>query len=209
VPKTIVVTEGDCFINLSREEGFFWETLWNHPNNADLQQRRKHLNIIKPGDKVFVPDRELKELPKPTDAHHQFLLKGVRAKFTVTLMDLGKPRANEKYIFLVNGVSKEGTTDENGALTEPIPPAAREGRLLVGENQEEIVVRFGCVDPIEEISGVKTRLLNLGFYEGEIDDELTPETAIAIAEFQRSVDLTGEGELTDDTRQALVRAHGS
>jgi peptidoglycan hydrolase-like protein with peptidoglycan-binding domain len=45
--------------------------------------------------------------------------------------------------------------------------------------------------------------------DGELDDDLTPETVGAIAEFQRSVNLSGEGELTDETRQALVEAHGS
>jgi N-acetylmuramoyl-L-alanine amidase len=80
---------------------------------------------------------------------------------------------------------------------------------LLGEKQEQFAIDFGWIDPIEEVSGVKSRLYNLGFYEGEIDDELTPETTTAIAEFQRAVYLPGEGELTDETKQALVAAHGS
>ena len=56
--KTLVVQPGDCLINLSRQEGFFWETLWNHPQNADLRQRRKQYNIIKKDDQLFVPDKD-------------------------------------------------------------------------------------------------------------------------------------------------------
>jgi N-acetylmuramoyl-L-alanine amidase len=209
MPKTIIVETGDCLINLSRREGFFWETIWNHPQNAALRERRKHYNIIKKGDAVFIPDRTIKEVARPTDKLHQFVRKGVPARFTLTLLDRGQPRANERYILTVNGRSRDGCTDGNGQLSEPIPPDARDGLLLLGEKREEITLNFGYIDPIEEISGVKSRLRNLGFYDGEIDDELTPETTAAIAEFQRSADLSGEGKLTDETRQALVGAHKS
>ena len=56
---------------------------------------------------------------------------------------------------------------------------------------------------------MQSRLKNLGFYDAAIDDELTPETSAAIAEFQRSTNLLADGELSDETRQALVQAHGS
>jgi hypothetical protein len=209
MPENIVVKAGDCFINLSKQKGFDWETIWNHPQNADLQERRKHLNIIKPGDQVFIPDLTIKELDRPTDKLHRFVRKGLLASFTVTLLDLGRPRANEPYILKVNGISRQGRTHTDGTLTEKIPPDARDGLLLLGDNHEEITIHFGYVDPIEEISGVKGRLRNLGFYHGKIDDELTPETTVALAEFQHSVDLPGDGELDDHTRDALVEAHGS
>jgi N-acetylmuramoyl-L-alanine amidase len=209
MPETIVVEAGDCFINLSKQKGFDWETIWNHPRNAGLQESRKHLNIIKPGDHVFIPDLTIKEIDRPTDKLHRFVRKGLLASFTISLLDMGLPRANQRYVLKVNGTSKQGRTDDNGTLTEKIPPDAREGLLLLGDNQEELTIHFGYVDPIEEISGVKSRLRNLGFYYGEIDDELTPETTLALAEFQHSVNLSGEGKLDDQTREALVDAHGS
>ena len=119
----------------------------------------------------------------------------------MTLLDLGVPRANRRYILIVDGKWKEGQTDENGTLGEAIPPGAREGLLLVGDQREEIAIDFGHIDPIEEISGVKSRLKNLGFYEGSVDDEFTPETTAAIAEFQRKAELPGNGELNDQTRR--------
>jgi N-acetylmuramoyl-L-alanine amidase len=209
MPVTITVEYGDCLINLSYQKGFFWETIWNHPQNASLRQVRKHHNIIKEGDEVFFPDLEAKQLQRPTDQLHRFVRKGATAQFSLTLMEMGQPRANERYVLVVNGRSREGTTDANGKLTEPIPPDARDGFLLLGEKQEKFAIDFGWIDPIEAVSGVKSRLYNLGLYEGEIDDELTPETSTAIAEFQRSAHLPGEGELTDETKKALVAAHGS
>jgi Putative peptidoglycan binding domain len=208
MPKTITIEIGDCFINISTQEGFFWDTIWNHPQNAALRRRRKHLNILKEGDEVFIPDRTIKEISRETDKTHYFVRKGFPARFTLTLLDMGQPRANERYVLIVGGKSQEGRTGPDGKLSEPIPPDARNGLLLLGENEEEITIDFGYVDPIEEISGVKSRLQNLGFYDGEVDDELTTETVGSVAEFQRSVALPGEGELNEETRQALVIAHG-
>jgi N-acetylmuramoyl-L-alanine amidase len=208
--KTIEIRDGDCLLNICTQEGFFWETVWNHPNNGELKRKRKNLNILKKGDKVYFPDREPKEESVPTDKRHRFCLKGNPARFAVTLLDLGKPRANEKYILQVDGRTlAEGKTDANGGLSEPIPPGAREGRLLLGEHHQEITIHFGYVDPIDEISGVQSRLKNLGLYYGSVDDINGPLTTAAIAEFQRMVEITGEGKLTDETRQKLVEVHGS
>lgn len=210
MPKIITLDTGDCLVNISKQEGFFWETVWNHPENRELRQQRKHPNILKKGDRVCIPDRELKEESVATEQRHRFLLKGCTARFTLTLLDMGQPRANEKYTLLVNGrLQAEGSTNAEGTLNEQIPPDARRGLLLLGENREEITINFGGIDPIEEISGVQTRLQNLGFYDGEIDDELNPETVAAIAEFQHAVELPGQGELNAETRQAMVEAHGS
>ncbi len=209
MPKVIIAKEGDCFINICNHEGFYWETVWNLPENQKLRERRKKHNIIKKGDRIYIPDLEIQEYQAGTERRHTFCLKTEKVNFTLTLMDLGLPRANENYILVVNGSYRTGTTDDNGTLIESIPPKARNGRLLLGEKQEEIIINFGYMDPIEEISGVQTRLQNMGFYEGEIDDQLNKETIAAIAEFQRSVNFSGEGELNDETRQALVEANGS
>lgn len=207
--KTIIMKDGDCLINISKLEGFFWDTVWNHPENQKLRQKRKHLNILKKGDKVYIPNIELKEDPAETEKLHHYVLKGCPARFTIILLDMGKPIANEKYILRVDrGTTMEGQTDSKGKFSEPIPPDARKGLLLLGENRREITINFGYVDPIDEVSGVQTRLQNLGFYDGEIDDILGPVTTGAIAEFQRSVNLSGEGKFNDQTRQALVKAHG-
>lgn len=209
MPKIFTVREGDCFINICKREGFFWETVWNHAENQKLREHRKHLNILKKGDRIYIPDLEIKEYSGETEQCHEFRLVGATVEFTLTLLNLGQPRADEDYILKVNGNSRTGRTDENGTLTERIPARARYGLLLLGEKQEEITINFGYVDPIDEISGVQRRLQNLGLYEGEIDDELNMETVAAIAEFRRSVELSGEGELTEETRQKLVEVHGS
>ena len=200
---------GDCVINIAKERGFFWETIWNLPENQELKTKRKDPNILKVGDTVYVPDLRGKYASKPTEAEHVFIRKGQKANFTLTLMNLGQPRRNEDYTLVVEGVIKVGRTDEDGTLKAYIPPEARFGLLYLGEKREQIKINFGYVDPIDEVRGVKTRLRNLGFFSGPIDDETNDELATAVAQFQRSLDLAGNGEVSDETRQKLKETHGS
>jgi hypothetical protein len=209
MPKIITAREGDCLINICKKEGFFWEKIWNLPENRALREQRKHLNIIKEGDRIHICDLELREYPAQTEQLHTFRLESSKVEFTLTLLNLGQPRANEKYSLVVDGKFQNGSTDEDGKLREMIPPDARRGLLFLGDKREEVAINFGYIDPIEELSGVQRRLQNLGFYEGAIDDDFNTETVAAIAEFQRSERISGEGELTGETRRKLLEVHGS
>src|SRR5438128_318852 len=112
MPKIILANRGDCFINVCKKEGFFWETIWKHPENQPLREKRKELNILKKGDRIYMPDRELKQVSKATEQEHVFLLKGTPVNFTLTLKNLGQPRANEDYILSIDGSSsRRGRTD--------------------------------------------------------------------------------------------------
>ena len=50
------VKQGDSLASIAFDHGLFWQSVWNHPNNARLKQQRGSPNILKPGDVVFVPD---------------------------------------------------------------------------------------------------------------------------------------------------------
>ena len=53
---TVTVNRGDSIPSLAHDNGHFWETLWNHGDNAALKALRKTPNILMPGDEVFVPE---------------------------------------------------------------------------------------------------------------------------------------------------------
>lgn len=117
MPEMITVKKGDCFINLCKQAGFFWEIVWNHPENQKLREKRKKLNILKKGDRVYMSDRELKKVSEPTEQEHVFLLKGTPVMFALTLLNLGEPRADEDYILTIDGEkSRRGRIDETGTL---------------------------------------------------------------------------------------------
>src|SRR5215470_16606672 len=96
--KTITIQNGDCLINTCDQEGMSWENVWNHPQNQELKSKRKNPNILKKGDRLYIPDKQYKEDPAQTEARHSYKVKIKKVKFTVTLLDLGKPRSDEKWI---------------------------------------------------------------------------------------------------------------
>lgn len=201
------VRQGECIFSIAKIYGFFWEKIWNHPNNAQLKQSRQDPNILYPGDVVFVPEKEEKQESCATEQRHRFRKKGTSAMLRIQLLDDDEPRADESYVLEIDGQLFSGTTDGDGRLEHPILPDARKGRLLVGEAQEEYILKLGYVDPIDEVSGVQARLNNLGFDCGEVDGVLGPRTEAALREFQRKYELTETGEADEATRNKLVEIH--
>ena len=205
----VEVGPGDCMNSIAFERGFYHKTLWDLPENSELKEVRKDPFVLRAGDRVFVPEIAPKEESRPPEQRHVFRRKGVPAKFTVVLRDGGAPRANESYRMCIDGEWRSGKTDADGLLTESIPPNAKSATLVLGDNEEEYTIDLGQVDPIDVTTGIQDRLRNLGFYVGENTGELDDETQAALAEFQKSQSLPGNGELSDETRDALKRAHGN
>lgn len=202
-----IVEEGECIESIALDYGLFWETIWNHPNNADLKKQRKDPNVLMAGDIVFVPDKQLKKETRATEARHRFKRLGVPSKLRIRLMDDDQPRANESYTLVIGGKIFSGKTDSDGWLEQPVSPDAGEGKILVGEEQEEYVLKVGYLDPIEEISGVQARLNNLRFDCGPVDGLLGPTTESAIRRFQRQYDLPVTGQPDAATQKKLLEEH--
>ena len=51
------VKQGDCFMSIAAANGFLWDILWNHGDNATLKQLRKDPNVLFPGDTIVIPDK--------------------------------------------------------------------------------------------------------------------------------------------------------
>ena len=77
------VKQGDCISSIAQKHGLFWDKVWNHPKNANLQERRKDPNVLSPGDVVFVPDKDEKEESGATEQRHRFKRKGVPEKLRI------------------------------------------------------------------------------------------------------------------------------
>lgn len=204
-----VVKEGDCISSIAFENGFFEETIWNHPNNAQLKQKRKDPNILMPGDVVHVPDIRVKEVSEPTNQVHKFNLKGVPAKLSLRLLFDGEPRRNESYTLDIDGKVMTGATDSDGNLKVSIPPNAKRGKLVIGtgDRQMEYNLRLGRLDPVDEVTGVQVRLRNLGFDCGHINGILDEETKQALQAFQITAGLPATGEIDAATKNKLQQTH--
>lgn len=189
-----IVGLGECMDSIAFDHGFFKDTLWNDPANAELKRVRKDPNILLAGDRVTIPPLRKKEESGATEKRHRFCRKGVPCKLQLRLCREGDPRGNESYRLVIDGVILfEGQTDGNGKIKHSIPPDAKIGRLMLQQGKEEYFLQLGHLDPVDQITGMQERLNNLGFNCGEVDGICGTRTRNAIARFQRHYDLKVDG----------------
>jgi N-acetylmuramoyl-L-alanine amidase len=123
-------------------------------------------------------------------------------------MEDDQPRANVDYTLVIDGQIFSGTTDGSGKIEQSISPNAKKG-ILILENDTPINLQLGHIDPIETITGVQQRLINLGFDCGGVHGNLDSETKKALKDFQETCGLTASGELDKGTEEKLLEKHGS
>ena len=202
------VKQGDSTVKLADEHGFFSDTIWNDPANADLKKKRENMDVLLPGDVIVIPDKKPKDETKPTEQRHRFRRKGMPGVFRLQVFEADEPRANQRYILTAGSVSVEGTTDATGTLQEFVPPDCDKIKLVIGDDQQEHVFKIGHLDPINEMIGVQKRLFNLGHDPGPFDGQLSSQTRNAISAFQqRFDDLENTGEPDGPTVDRLDEVH--
>lgn len=206
MPK-YTVSSGDSIPSIAKEHGFLWKTIWDHPQNAGLKNLRKDPSVLFEGDEVFVPELELKEVSKSTDQKHTFKRKGDPVKLRIRLTKFSKPRANEKYILLIDGKSLEGTTDGDGRIEQTVPGNARTGTLILKGGKEQYPVNIGELDPLDEPKGIQQRLNNLGYDCGPDDGDIGEKTVEALKKFQAAHDLPATGEPDAATKAKFKEVH--
>jgi N-acetylmuramoyl-L-alanine amidase len=112
-----VVSSGDCMSSIAKAHGHFWETLWNHPDNADLKAARRDPNILLPGDRVSVPPIRQRDEGRPTDQRHTFCRRGEPSKFRLRLIE---PKKDERTITDAPQPRYEG---KDVVTEDPEPPS--------------------------------------------------------------------------------------
>ena len=211
-----VVRQGECLSSIAERYGFADPmTLYDHADNAELRQLRPNPNLLHPGDRVNVPPAALKTHDVPTDDVGRFVLKRGRAIFRLVLDDAdGEPQADLPWTLAIDGEEHAGTTGSDGLIEVPIPPGATEGTLAIQPDPDdpelvhEYSLQLGGLDPVEEVSGIQARLVNLGFDCGAIDGDEGDETQEALDAFRKREGIDEEGPCGDQTRAKLLERHG-
>lgn len=199
------VRRGECMASIAVATGHFWQKLWDLSENRDLKNERGDANALLPGDHVHIPDIEPKDETCQTEKRHRFRRKGVPSLIKIQVLRLGEPVADKPYRLDVDGQLMQGDTDSEGRIEEAIPPDARQAKLVVDNDGEEIryELEVGGMDPINTTTGVKARLKNLGFDPGRIDMEDRPEYRAALSSFQERHELEKTAEPDQATRDKL------
>jgi peptidoglycan hydrolase-like protein with peptidoglycan-binding domain len=99
------------------------------------------------------------------------------------------------------------TTDKAGKIDRAIPVPAKGGKLRA--RGEEFLLAIGHLDPVEEESGLRARLANLGYYLAGGSDLDEEELRSAIEEFQVEHGLRVTGVSDAATRASIKKSHGS
>jgi hypothetical protein len=206
------VKQGDCLASIAAKYGFSeWKTIYDHPNNADLKNKRKNPNALFPGDMVFVPDKEQKFEDGATGQSHSFTVQLPKTKLRLKLKDHeGKALSGKKYTLEVAGKSVEAKTGGDGLIDQPIPADAASGTLTVWMDDKTplaLTVNLGHLDPADEVSGAQSRLRNLGFDAGTSDGETDEQLKAALRAFQKKNGLSESGTLDDATKDKLEQLH--
>ncbi len=188
-----VVSSGECISSIAHDHGFFWETIWDLPENSALKQARVNPFVLLKGDRVTVPDLRPKDESCAAEAKHRFKRKGVPGEIELILTELTsddpapkdyknssegeyevpeppnlepKPIKNTNYVLDIDGILKTGKTDSNGKVKASIPPNARAGQIKLRPGQpDELIIplALGHLDPPTTWAGLAHRLRNLGY----------------------------------------------
>ena len=86
-----IVQQGECILSIAQDHGHLFETVWNDPQNAQLQSVRKDPNILLEGDRVHVPSIKRKAAPCQSAARHTFRKKGT-ARFVLRIVEEPQPK---------------------------------------------------------------------------------------------------------------------
>jgi hypothetical protein len=203
--QTYIVQQGDCLSSIADSFDMLPKTVWDA--NSDLQQKRYNPNTLMPGDQLLIPAPRVQSSNGATDKLHRFVLKTVPTKFRLVIEQHQQPIAGKSYELTIDGKKLSGSTSDSGLIEVPLPASAKSGVLKIPDAEIECELQFGCLDPLEEVSGAQARLQNLGYYYGDIDGEPSDEWSESLSLFQSDYGLDVTGELDGPTQQKLLARH--
>ena len=218
---THIVEQGEYLSLIAKRHGFVdWKLIWNHPKNAALRKKHPNPNVIHPGDKIHIPDRQPKEVACATTKVHRFEVKSPgRMLIRIVLRNHdGEPLANQPYVLTVGEAVFKKNTNPDGMLEHWVPVGEETGELTLEQFGLRWPVHVGNLDPLKDeddgslvVTGVQARLNNLGFPCGPVDGIVGPRTTAALKKFQKMMlkREDADGALDGDTIDALLGRHAT
>ncbi|NRR30697.1 peptidoglycan-binding protein [Oxalobacteraceae bacterium] len=205
------VRQGECTSKLADRYGFFADTVWNWPKNAELKLLREDKNILNPGDEIVIPPKREKAVVVETGMRYQLRRLGIPELLRIRFVEEGVARANIPYLISFQtqqGVvlcNRLGTTDADGVLVESVLPSITFAEVTLTDDLGDEVFQFtiGTIDSIDSDNGVLSRLHNLYFESAQGESGSLEELREAVREFQKFYDMDPTGVADDATRAKL------
>ena len=86
--NTHVVQAGECLYQIAKRYGFGdWKAIYEHPENAAFRKKRGNPNVIFPGDRIHIPDREERKVEAATGSSHTFKVNRARMMLRLAIRD--------------------------------------------------------------------------------------------------------------------------
>jgi hypothetical protein len=220
------VEQGDRLPTIGRDKGFLrWQTIWNFKGNADLRKLRGTAHILLPGDEVSIPSKVSREAEVPGGTA-EYVVQGAAEVLRVCFAGITSTEDDPVTYKATpdTGDAIEGTLADDNKLEIDLPPDTTKVHVELSrkaesaddqgdESDDEPFASYdftvGDLDPGSEVSGVQARLLNLGFYDGDITGELDDDTREAIAQFRWAKLRDRKDTIDDDFLAALNETHGA
>ena len=207
-----VVRQGEYLRKLAHRFGVDPDELWNHPKNAELKARRSDMDALCSGDLLYVPGQPRDGLPLTKGVVNRYVATIPKVTLKLRLRDGDEPMKNEPYV--VHGLASKlsGTTDGEGGVTIELPVHVRDVSIELPRKRLTYHVAAGNMDCVQEDSGVRMRLGNLGFYSAPADageEGIAVAMRTALLRFQKAQSMEATGVLDAATRDAVLAAHGS
>jgi Putative peptidoglycan binding domain/LysM domain len=215
MPTEHIVQQGECLSSIAKRYGFVdWNTIYKHQVNSNFRKIRADPHVLLPGDRLMIPDKDVKNVACQTTMLHTFKLVNPKTRLRVVVRDIdGQLLAGKKYKLIVEGEVHEGVLPDTALIDEQIPADAVEGELTVWtddnypQHPDMWTLKLGHLDPVDALTGVQARLNNLGYDCGPVDGINGPRTKRAVKAFQKEYGLDVDGIPGPKTQAALNKEH--
>ncbi|MEE1923661.1 peptidoglycan-binding domain-containing protein [Pseudomonas sp. 148P] len=210
---TVTLGPAESLDSVAYTYGHAYTTLWDHPDNAALRERRPDPTVLAAQDQVFVPPREKATFTgNATGKRHRFQVSNTPALLRFRPYALaGQGLAQRFEIRRGDSLIGESTAQANGDIVWPLPPVAEDITLRVffEHFSRDYQLNLRALDPVETLIGVQQRLRALGYLGGECSGRLDDATRAAIGALRLRAGLPAEDEvLSQAVLDTLRQYHG-
>jgi Putative peptidoglycan binding domain len=205
-----VVRDGDYLTKLAVARGATVDAVWNDPANARLKALRNNPDLLQPGDVLYLPAEKRKWISVANGENAIIQANVPTVAIRLVLHQEGDDGKNllagMKYRIEGLPIAAEGTLNDEGLISIDVPVLIPLVFIVIDEAGLRYPVRVGAMDPVEESSGLRKRLIHLGYFHDGLGGDQNVTSALKAFQAAQGIEVTGTPD--EATRKALLDAHG-